>query len=558
MTNILMKNKANNVISRIEQIKKPRSIFPIGRSRKMTMKASYLYPILAEEVIPADTWILDCNYFIRLNTQLTAPIDNLWVFLYFFFDPYRLAWDNFTKQQGERRNPDDNIDFITPAITSKSGFAVGSLYDYFGGIRTGIANSKITCYFARTYNRIFNQYFRDQDLQDEAPEYYDDADRADTEYKLLKKCKMHDYFTDATVSTQKGPAVMIPLGLEAPVTGDVIGNGKALGLGGNRAMANTTNNSNRLLLNATGAGSAAGTGNSQKLVNENILVGVTNDPSKSGLTLAANAKAILSDAVAASVTAVRLAIRTQEIFEADNRGGTRYTEMLQHRYGAINPDLRLGRVQYLGGMQKPLFTNPVVQTSGTGSTGQTTPQGNIAGYGTVSDGGNVVKASFGEFGSLMGLACITAVPQYQQGMHKKHQRWERFDYWYPEFSSLTDQAITNGEIFYQGTEEDDEPWGYIGRGDEYRYFNNEICGELRSEYQYTLDPWHYAEKFEDLPQLNASFIEDKTDQILKRTLAVKTDDEGDAEQFICDFEFEGLVARVLPAKATPQTGGRLL
>ena len=548
MTNILMRNKSNNVTSRIEMVKKPRSIFPIGKSRKMTMKASYLYPILAEEVLPADTWILDCSYFIRLNTQLTAPLDNLWVMIYFFFDPYRLVWDNFTKQQGERRNPEDNIDFITPAITSKSGFAVGSLFDYFGGLRTGVANSKITCYFARTYNRIFNQYFRDQDLQDEVKEYYDDADRADTEYKLLKKCKMHDYFTDATVSTQKGPAVMIPLGVEAPVTGNIIGTNNTLRLG------KANSNGSRVNLFRDYYVGIKEQDGSYDIGQE---LSIRNNASNPAMQLT-NAKAILSDAVAASITAVRLAIRTQEIFEADNRGGTRYTEMLEHRYGALNPDLRLGRVQYLGGMQKPLFTNPVVQTSGTGSTGQTTPQGNIAGYGTVSESGNVVKASFGEFGTLMGIATIVAVPQYQQGMNKKHQRWERFDYWYPEFSSLTDQAITNGEIFYQGTDEDNEPWGYIGRGDEYRYFNNEICGELRSEYQHTLDAWHYAEKFEDLPQLNAAFIEDKTDQILKRTLAVQTDAEGDAEQFLCDFQFEGMVARILPAEATPQTGGRLL
>ena len=547
MTTNLMRNRANNITSRIEMVKKPRSIFPIGKSRKMTMKASYLYPILAEEVLPADTWILDCNYFIRMNTQITAPLDNLWVMIYFFFDPYRLVWDNFTKQQGERRNPDDNIDYITPAITSKSGFAVGSLFDYFGGLRTGVPNSKITCYFARTYNRINNQYFRDQDLQDEAPEYYDDADRADTEYKLLKKCKMHDYFTDGTVSTQKGPAVMIPLGVEAPVNGSIESNNQNITFNGR----GTSNKPLYAMLGKDG-----------DLVVNGGTVGSTNADymkfgNQTGLQLT-DAKAILSDAVAASITAVRLAIRTQEIFEADNRGGTRYTEMLEHRYGALNPDLRLGRVQYLGGMQKPLFTNPVVQTSGTGSTGQTTPQGNIAGYGTVTDGGNVVKASFGEFGTLMGIACITAVPQYQQGMHKKHQRWERFDYWYPEFASLTDQAITNGEIFYQGTDEDNEPWAYIGRGDEYRYFNNEICGEFRSEYNKTLDSWHYAEKFENLPVLNEEFIEDKTDQILKRTLAVQSDSEGDAEQFLADFEFHGMVARILTAKATPQTGGRLL
>ncbi len=542
MSNILMRNKANNETARIEMVKHPRSIFPMNYSRKMTMKASFLYPIMAQEVLPADTWIFDMDYFIRLNTQVTAPIDNLWVNTYFFFDPYRLAWDNFPKQQGERRSPDDTIDYITPACTAPNGFAVGSLFDYFGGIRTGIPNSKTTCYFARTYNRIFNQYFRDQDLQDEAFEKYDDQDINANTYQLLRKCKMHDYFTDATTSTQKGAMVTIPIGTTAPVELNQNGPLSISNSPINKPNPNTGFN-NRYTL--------------QVLQNGNV----NRDTSGTNPVYyydGIQGTAILSDAVAASIAAVRLAIRTQEIFEADNRGGTRYTEMLEHRYGAINPDLRLGRVQYLGGTSKPLFTNPVVQTSGTGANGQQTPQGNIAGYGTTSESQKVVEASFGEFGTLMGICCITAVPQYQQGMHKKHQRWERFDYWYPEFAGLTDQAINKGEIFYQGTDDDNEPWGYIGRGDEYRYFINEICGELRSDYKYTMDSWHYAEKFENAPELNASFIQDKTDKILQRTLAVANDKEGQAEQFIADFQFSGIVARILPSKATPVTGGRLL
>lgn len=539
MSNILMRNKANNETARIEMVKHPRSIFPMNYSRKMTMKASFLYPIMAQEVLPADTWIFDMDYFIRLNTQITAPVDNLWVNTYFFFDPYRLAWDNFPKQQGERRNPDDTIDYITPACNAKEGFEVGSLFDYFGGIRTGIPNSKTTCYFARTYNRIFNQYFRDQDLQEEAFEKYDDQDVNASTYKLLRKCKMHDYFTDATTSTQKGAMVTIPIGTTAPV--EISSNG-VFKLNNSTNPSSGINNEYNMQVSRNMEVQLANNNNIQNLYYNNGL----------------EATAILSDAIAASIAAVRLAIRSQEIFEADNRGGTRYTEMLEHRYGAINPDLRLGRVQYLGGTSKPLFTNPVVQTSGTGANGQQTPQGNIAGYGTTSESQKVVEASFGEFGTLMGICCITAVPQYQQGMHKKHQRWERFDYWYPEFAGLTDQAINKGEIYYQGTDEDHEPWGYIGRGDEYRYFINEICGELRSDYKYTMDSWHYAEKFENAPELNASFIQDKTDKILQRTLAVANDQEGQAEQFIADFQFNGIVARILPSKATPVTGGRLL
>ena len=158
----------------------------------------------------------------------------------------------------------------------------------------------------------------------------------------------------------------------------------------------------------------------------------------------------------------------------------------------------------------------------------------------------------------MGLAVIKAIPEYQQGMGKCWNRMERYDYYYPEFNGLSDQAVTNSEIFYQANEQDEEVFGYIPRYDDYRTFINEICGELRSEYQYTQDIWHYGEKFEKLPKLNDDFIQDKTNEIVKRTIAVQNDENGDAEQFLCDFQFTGSVTRGMPSHAIPQTGGRIL
>lgn len=565
MTNILMRNKANSYISRVPQIKLPRSIFPMRYSRKQTQKASYLVPIFYQEVLPGDTWQINMQSFVRLATQLTAPMDNLWVKTYFFFDPHRLQWENFPKQHGERKNPDDTIDYITPTITYVDGIPYKSLADYLGRTRCEIPNTKMTSLGHRMYNRIINAYFRSEHLQDSLFENDTDEDDVPENYSLFKIGKDRDMITNALPELQLGEQVTLPLGTSAPVSGSVIGNKQPLRLmsqdesiaGDIEAFSGTTLTARNLFL--TG-----------EAINTPTRLGVTTNPEKSGLVLK-NAYADLSNAVAASISAIRLAIDTQEILERDNRNGTRYTEQLEGRYGCINPDLLLYRPQYLGGTSTPLFTNPVIQTSGTGSTGQATPQGNIAGFGTASDSGEVVRASFGEFGAIMGLAVIKAIPQYQQGMGKCWKRMERYDYYYPEFNGLSDEVLENGDIFYQGEDVIDETtgeqvdklaFGYIPRYEPYRTFLNEVCGELRSEYPETLDIWHYAEKFEDLPRLNDDFIQDKTDQIVKRTLAVQTENvEGetiDTEQFICDFQFNGSVTRVMPSHGIPQTGGRIL
>lgn len=537
MTNILMRNKANSYISRVPQIRKQRSIFPVNFSRKQTQIASYLVPIFYQEVLPGDTWQINLQSFIRLETQITSPIDNLWVKTYFFFDPHRLQWENFPKQHGERKNPNDTIDYLTPTITYPDGIPYKSLADYLGRTRCGVKNTKMTSLGHRMYNRINNAYFRSERLQDSLFENDTDEDDKPENYKLVKIGKDRDYFTNCLPDLQLGEQVQIPLGTTAPIVGnfDLSGQNE-----NNRLVVNNANSSSEKVQFMAGNTTA------------DFVVAINNNSKTNEIY------ADLSNAVSATISAMRLAIDTQEILERDNRNGTRYTEQLEGRYGCLNPDLLMYRPQYLGGTSSPLFTTPVVQTSGTGSTGQATPQGNIAGFGINSDRGEVVRASFGEFGAIMGLAVIKAIPEYQQGMGKCWNRMERYDYYYPEFNGLSDQAVTNSEIFYQANEQDEEVFGYIPRYDDYRTFINEICGELRSEYQYTQDIWHYGEKFETLPKLNDDFIQDKTNEIVKRTIAVQNDENGDAEQFLCDFQFTGSVTRGMPSHAIPQTGGRIL
>lgn len=554
----LMSNSANRAISSIPLIEGKRSLFPVQYSRKQTMKASYLYPIFFQETMPGDTWDIQMTHFTRLLPQVTAPIDNLWARFYFFYDPNRLLWDNFTKQHGERKNPDDSIDYLTPAIEFENGIPFKSLWDYLGGTRCAVPNTKMTAFGSRMYNHIWNEYFRASMIQDSIPFNTSDSDEDPNDYELKKVCKMHDYFTDSLPSILAGGLnqITLPLGTEAPV----IGNGNNITL---QPFGWPMSEGRNLAV-----GPFTATQDVQPYINE-VTTGwagikLSEDGTKSGL------KADLSNAVSSTITAMRMAIDTMELLENDNKSGARYTELMYSRYKTLLPDLMLYRPQLIGSMATPLFTTPVVQTSGTGTTGQATPQGNIAGYGTCGESGNVIRVSCGEFGHIMGLMVIQAIPQYQQGMDKKYQRWERYDYFYPEFQCMTDQAITNGEIYYQDPEEVDETTGeeinkqilgYTGRYDEYRTFKNEICGELRSEYPLTMDSWHYAEKFEELPVLNGEFLEDKTDEILMRTMAIQKETENNeevvAEQFITDIEFRGTVVRGMPATAKPRTGGNI-
>lgn len=558
MTQPLMRNRANNTQARIPWISKPRSIFPINKSVKQTQKASYLVPIFFEEVMPGDTWELNLDMFIRLMPQVTAPSDNLYASTFFFYDPTRLIWPNFTKQHGERENPEDTIDYLSPKLlgygdNKDEEFPAKSLQDYLGKPPLQ-GYYETTSFGERIYNHVYNEYFRASTIEDSVYLNKSDSDDDPINYPLRRISKMHDYFTDCLKNLQMGDPVTMPLGTTAPIiTNDEIPK-ITLGQSGTgtpietRNMVYSKNSSYETLR----LGSVT-SGNGTYQVRWGDETGLIAD---------------LSNATAATIASLRLMIDTQAILEGDNRSGVRYTEIMQSRYGVLNPDLRLMRPQYLGGTKTPIFTTPVIQTSGTGITDQATPQGNIAGQATAGDSGKVIKASFGEFGHILGLLAITAVPQYQQGLHRKFSRFERFDYAYPEFMGLSDQDVKEKEIYVQadtttdaitGEKSNDKVFGYIGRYDEYRYFNNEVRGELRSTYPQSLDVWTYSEKFENEPVLNADFLHDKTAEVLQRSLAVTNDEDEDIEdQFIVDCQYTGAVTRILTSKPVPQTGGRIL
>jgi hypothetical protein len=497
----------NHDFSRVPKAEIQRSVFNRDHGLKTTFDAGYLIPILFDEALPGDTYNVRMTGFGRLATPINPFMDNLYIETFFFAVPYRLIWDNWEKFCGQQDNPGDSTSYLVPEVSGT--VTNSSLYDYLG-VPTGISLTWNN-FAGRAYNLIWNEWFRDQNLQNSVTVDKGDGPDTLTDYVLLKRGKRHDYFTSCLPWPQKGDAVELPLGTIAPVATDAP-------TGENVTVFTTDDNTDRYL-NSNGS-----------LLNL-FSGGGTQYP----------LYADLSTATAATINQLREAFQIQRLYERDARGGTRYTEIVRSHFGVVSPDARLQRPEYLGGGKDRININPIPQTS---STDATTPQGNMSAFATTGFSGHGFSKSFTEHSVIIGMACVFADLNYQQGLPRQFSRRDRWDFYWPALAHIGEQAVLNKEIYAQGTSADDDVFGYQERFAEYRYKPSQITGQMRSNYAQSLDSWHLAQDFSSLPALNASFIEENPP--VDRVIAVTSEPD-----IILDAHFNMKCARPMPTYSVP-------
>ena len=534
-----MNRNAEQHYSQVPHANVPRARFKRDYSLLTTMNEGDLVPIYCDEVLPADTAKIDLNALMRMSTPLYPVMDNCYCDFYFFFVPARLLWEHFENLMGQNDSTfwAEKTEYTTPKTTAPTGgWKVGTLADYFG-IPTGVEGLSVNSLPFRAYCKIWNEWFRDENLQQPVTMSKADATTkgvntgtnlsdAEAGGLPLKVCKYKDYFTSSLPSPQKAAKpVNIPMTGNAPIYGYDV------------------KRKEKIKTNIAPVEKGKFNSTTDAKISADRIFGVTFET-----TGYADGRAYLgadlSEVTAATINDLRQAIAVQHIFERDARTGTRYKEILQGAWGVTSPDARLDRSEYIGGYRLPINVNQVIQTS---STDTTSPQGNTAAFSMTTMSRNMATYSATEHGFIIGLAAVRVDHSYQQGLRRMWTRSTRFSYYDPMLANLGEQAVLNQEIFAQGNATDEEVFGYQEAWADYRYRTNEITGEMRSSYAQTLDAWHYADKYTSLPKLSSDWIKEGTENI-DRTIAVQSEK---SRQFICNFFFDQTWTRAMPIYSIP-------
>lgn len=559
-----MNRNAETRYGAVAQIEKPRSNWDRDFNYKTTFNVGDIVPFYFDmDIIPGTTIKNTTSMVIRMNTPLTPIMDNLYVDTYWFKCSKFWYWDHFRAMMGENSSGawTQTIDYEEPYITTNGNESAGDLACYLG-VRQKTAGQKWSKMAANCYIHCYNEWFRDQNLI--APIQYDTTDTnlsadgtINTGFGLLKAAKFHDYMTSLTPQPQKGASVQSPIGISAPLVGNayVKGNGKALGI------TNDGNVDHQWCVNTNSGGVYANVtyntwSNNNLPQNDSTIgtlgvagdkIGITTNGSRSGVIAdlsSNNVYADLSQAVAATINAQRLAFATQRILERDAMNGTRYSELLGAHYGSYPDDESLLRPEYLGGKREPINITQIVQNS---STDTTSPLGYTGAMSLTAIQNEDFTKSFTKDDILVGLMVVRYTHSYQQGLPRQLTRKGRLDRYWPEFAHLGNMPVYNYEIYSTGTSTDNQVFGYKEAWQEYMYKSNMITGELNSDFATSLDYWHLGDDYSSLPVLSQSWIEEDKDTV-DRVLAVQSSTH---HQLFADVYVQQNVTAPIPLHRVP-------